>query len=257
MQIIVGRSIQNQIAAGPLRFYYRQPFPLAAVSQLSQDEEIHRFHAAQQRSIAALARLYDEAARDVGIQAASIFSIHAMLLEDTSFVESILTVLSSQHTTAEYAVQTAGNSFASAFADMDSPYMQARGADIRDISNRLIRCLLNIQTPDPLGDTPAILVSDELLPSEVLALDRRKLLGLVTWHGSVDSHTAMLLQSLKIPGLAQADITPSWDGHLAILDGFSNCLYIDPEPEIFRQLGLRVPHNLNYQEDQPIAVAIE
>lgn len=257
MQIIVGRSIQNQIAAGPLRFYYRQPFPLATVSHLSQDEEIHRFHAAQQRSIAALARLYDEAARDVGIQAASIFSIHAMLLEDTSFVESILTVLSSQHTTAEYAVQTAGNSFASAFADMDSPYMQARGADIRDISNRLIRCLLNIQTPDPLGDTSAILVSDELLPSEVLALDRRKLLGLVTWHGSVDSHTAMLLQALKIPGLAQADITPSWDGHLAILDGFSNCLYIDPEPEIFRQLGLRVPHNLNYKEDQPIAVAIE
>lgn len=104
-----------------------------------------------------------------------------MLLEDTPFVESILSVLSNQHTTAEYAVQTAGNSFATAFADMDSPYMQARGADIRDISNHLIRCLLDIQPPDPLGDQPAILVSDELLPSEILALDRRKLLGLVTW----------------------------------------------------------------------------
>ena len=257
MQIIVGRSIQNQIAAGPLRFYHRQPFPLAKVSCLSQEEEIHRFHVAQQRSIVALSHSYDEAARDMGIQAASIFSIHAMLPEDTSFVESILSVLSNQHTTAEYAVQTAGNSFATAFADMDSPYMQARGADIRDISNQLIRCLLDIKTPDPLGDTPAILVSDELLPSEVLALDRRKLLGLVTWHGSVDSHTAMLLQALKIPGLVQADIKPSWDGHSAILDGFSNCLYVDPEPEVFRQLGLRIPRNLKCQENQAMAVAAE
>lgn len=137
MQIIVGRSIQNQIAAGPLHFYTRHFFPLASVSHRSQDEEIHRFRAAQQRSIVMLSKLYEQAARDVGIQAASIFSIHAMLLEDTSFVESILSVLSNQHTTAEYAVQTAGNSFATAFADMDSPYMQARGADIRDISNHL------------------------------------------------------------------------------------------------------------------------
>ena len=68
-----------------------------------------------------------------------------MLLEDTSFVESILSVLSNQHTTAEYAVQTAGNSFATAFADMDSPYMQARGATSGMISNHLIRCLLDIQ----------------------------------------------------------------------------------------------------------------
>lgn len=257
MEIIVGKSIQNQIAAGPLRFYYRQPFPLAAVSHLTQDEEIHRFHVAQQRSIVALARLYDEAARDVGIQAASIFSIHAMLLEDTSFVESILSIITSRNTTAEYAVQATGNSFSTAFADMDSPYMQARGADIRDISNRLIRCLLEIQTPDPLGDRSAILVSDELLPSEVMALDRRKLLGLVTWHGSVDSHTSMLLQAMKIPGLAMADIPPSLDGHPAILDGFSHCLYVDPEPEIFQQMGLRIPPKLERREEQAMAAATE
>ena len=135
--------------------------------------------------------------------------------------------------------------------------MQARGADIRDISNHLIRCLLDIQPPDPLGDQPAILVSDELLPSEILALDRRKLLGLVTWHGSVDSHTAMLLRAMKIPGLAQSNITPIWDGHPAILDGFSQCLYVDPEPEVFRQLGLHVPRYLQHREDQAVAAAIE
>lgn len=257
MEIIVGRSVQNQIAAGPLHFYYRQPFPLASVSRLTQDEEIHRFHVAQQRCIAVLSHLHDEAVLDVGIQAASIFSIHAMLLEDTSFVESILSIITSTNATAEYAVQTAGDSFAAAFANMDSPYMQARGADIRDIAYCLIRCLLSIRTPDPLGDQSAILVSDELLPSEVMALDRRKLLGLVTWQGSVDSHTSMLLQAMKIPVLAMADIPPSLDGHFAILDGFSHCLYADPEAEIFQQMGLRTPPKLKRQEEQAMAAATE
>ena len=253
MQIIAGKSIQNQIAAGPLHFYHRQPFPLAAASLLTPEEETHRFHAAQQRAILALDRLYHEASLDVGMQAASIFSIHAMLLEDTSFVESVLSSISCEGTTAEYAVQQAGNRFAAAFADMDSPYMQARGADMRDIANRLIRCLLGTQIPALLGDSPAILVSDELLPSEMLALDRRKLLGLVTWHGSVDSHTAMLLRVLNIPALTQTDIPHCWDGHPAILDGFSHCLYIDPEPEIFRQLGLNIPSFLRHEESQPMA----
>lgn len=253
MQIITGNSTQNRIAAGPLRFYFRQPFPLTSNSPLSPEEEILRFRSAQTCSIAALAHLCDEAARDVGTQAASIFSIHAMLLEDTSFVESILSLISTRNITAEYAVQMAGNRFATAFADMDSPYMQARGADIRDISNRLIRCLLELDTPDPLGNTPAILVSDELLPSEVLALDRHKLLGLVTWHGSVDSHTAMLLTDMKIPGLAQAQIDPFFDGHPAILDGGKHCLYVDPEPDIYRQLGLHAPRSRKHRDDPAFA----
>lgn len=237
MEIIVGRSVQNQIAAGPLHFYYRQPFPLASVSRLTQDEEIHRFHVAQQRCIAVLSHLHDEAVLDVGIQAASIFSIHAMLLEDTSFVDSILSIIQTQYTTAEYAVQVAGTSYSAAFAAMENPYMAARGADLRDISNRMIRLLLGEKIPDPLGNRPAILVSDELLPSEVLALDRKKLLGLVTWHGSVDSHTAMLLRLLNIPGLAQANISQDCDGHQAILDGFSQNLYLDPDKQLVTDMG--------------------
>lgn len=82
-------------------------------------------------------------------------------------------------------------------------------------------------------------------------------MGLITWHGSVDSHTAMLLRAMKIPGLAQVDISPSWDGHPAILDGFSQCLYVDPEPEIFRQLGLHVPRHLQRKEDQNMAAAVD
>mgnify|MGYP002081986982 FL=1 len=72
----------------------------------------------------------------------------------------------------------------------------------------------------------------------MLALDRRKLLGLVTRHGSVDSHTAMLLRLMKIPGLAEVEISSQDEGHTALLDGFSHSLYLDPEPQLMAELGL-------------------
>ena len=165
MKILTGQSILDQVAFGPLRVYRRQPFQLTPLSQRSSEEEVQRFQTAQHRAVLQLADLYDQAALMVGPQAASIFAIHAMLLEDASFVDSILSIIQTQYSTAEYAVQVAGTSFSAAFAALDNPYMAARGADLRDISNRVIRLLLGQKTPDPLGNRPAILVSDELLPA--------------------------------------------------------------------------------------------
>ena len=229
MKILTGKSILDQVAYGPLRVYHRQPFQLDFLSHLSSGDEVLRFQAAQRRAVLQLADLYDQAALVVGPQAASIFAIHAMLLEDTSFVDSILSIIQTQYTTAEYAVQVAGTSYSAAFAAMENPYMAARGADLRDISNRMIRLLLGEKIPDPLGNRPAILVSDELLPSEVLALDRKKLLGLVTWHGSVDSHTAMLIRAFHIPSMVEVNLAPKWEGHLALMDGYDGKIYLDPE----------------------------
>ena len=243
MKILTGQSILDQAAFGPLHVYRRRPFQLEFLSPLSAQPAGHRRETAQRRALLQLADLYDQAAVMVGPQAASIFAIHAMLLEDTSFVDSILTIIETQYTTAEYAVQVAGTSYSAAFAALDNPYMAARGADLRDISNRVIRLLLGQKTPDPLGSRPAILVSDELLPSEVLAMDWKNLLGLVTWHGSVDSHTAMLLRLLNIPGLAQANISQDCDGHQAILDGAGQQLYLDPEKKLLADMGFEPKKN--------------
>ena len=237
MKILTGKSILDQVAYGPLRVYHRQPFQLDFLSHLSSGDEVLRFQTAQRRAVLQLADLYDQAALVVGPQAASIFAIHAMLLEDTSFVDSILSIIQTQYTTAEYAVQVAGTSYSAAFAAMENPYMAARGADLRDISNRMIRLLLGLKTPDPLGSRPAILVCDELLPSEILALDWKKLLGLVAWHGSTDSHTSMLLRLLNIPGLAQVEISQDWDGHWGLLDGAGQQLYLDPDKKLVAQMG--------------------
>lgn len=239
MELAIGKSILNRIATGKLSFYYRTPTEPKKHSTLSRTREEDRFYLAQRQAVLELAGLYDRASRQVGAGTASIFAIHAMLLEDEDFVQAVLTVLHEKHTTAEYAVWVAGCSIAAAFAAMDSPYMQARAVDIRDITRRVVRQLTGQPQENPLQSGAVILVSDEFLPSEVMDMDQRLLLGLVSRQGSVDSHTAMLLQSYGIPALAQVDLDQAWDGHMALLDGFNHRLYLDPERELVEQLYRR------------------
>lgn len=239
MEWTEGKAIQDQIAYGRLRFFQRSSPELAKYSQLEQAEEEKRFRRAQHQAVLQLAALYDRAYRQVGEGIASVFAIHAMLLEDEDYVENIRSLIWDQGTTAEYAVQSVGTAFGAAFAGMESPYMRARAADIRDISRRVLYILLDRKPPAPRGEGPAILVADEFLPSEVMELDRRRLLGLVARKGSVDSHTAILLRAYHIPAIAEVELSPEWDGHLALLDGFDHRLYLDPDQETVEQLRLR------------------
>ncbi|MEA4934193.1 MAG: phosphoenolpyruvate-utilizing N-terminal domain-containing protein [Lawsonibacter sp.] len=239
MEMAIGKSILDQIVFGRLRFFQRQIPEVAEFSQLSWEEEKTRFQDAQHQAVLQLAALYDRTSRQVGEGMAAIFAIHAMLLEDEDFVESIQTLIREKGATAEYAVRVVGREFGAAFATMDSPYMRARAVDIQDISRRVMRLLLKNYPQDPLREGSAILVADEFLPSEVIDLDHRRLLGLIARKGSVDSHTSMLLRAYGIPAMAEVELDQEWDGHLALLDGFDHRLYLDPDRELVEMLRLR------------------
>ena len=179
--------------------------------------------------------LYHRAFHQVGDTVASIFLIHGMLLEDHDYVETIRTLIQGQGATAEYAVQMAEISFSAAFAAMDSSYMRARASDIRDISQRVLRALMGGRQT-LLMDEPAILVADDYLPSEVMDFDQRRLLGLITRKGSLDSHTAMLVRAYHIPAIVEVNVTPKCEGRLALMDGYTGSVYIDPDQEQLEQL---------------------
>lgn len=239
MYIAEGKSILGQIALGRLRFFHRPQPQLQVLSQRSAAEELARFQQGCELAVAELKQLYHRALGQVGERSASIFSIHAMLLQDDDFCTTIQSLIQGKGLTAEYAVQVTGDSFAAAFSAMDSAYMRARSVDLRDITLRLIRKLTQRHEWDPLGEEPAILVAEEFLPSEVFSLDNRRLLGLITWGGSVDSHTAQLLKAVRIPALAEVDLNPAWEGHPALLDGFEGRVYVDPDRETTERLRLR------------------
>lgn len=219
----------------------RRPPVVESSSSRTVEEEIARFHQAQQRTVTHLESLYHQAVPTFGCHAASIFSIHAMLLQDSSFSSQIEDIIQDQHTTAEYAVQATSETISQAFADMDSHYMQARGADIRDISNQVIGHLLHARPPVPLSGKPAILALDELLPSEMLSISPTQLLGVICWNGSADSHTAMLLRHLEIPALAQTPLSCRWDGYPALLDGTGGQVYIEPDEALLGYHGFPSP----------------
>ena len=155
---LAGRSIAEQIAIGQLHFYRREPPVLAPRSQRGPQEELERFQQGQRQAVLQLAALYDRAFAEVGEETASIFAIHAMLLEDEDLVRTITDMIQREGATAEYAVKAAGDALAAAFGAMDSPYMRARSVDMRDISRRMLRALLGRRPKAPLTRPGTILV---------------------------------------------------------------------------------------------------
>ena len=235
MQVLSGKPIMEQIVAGRLCFYRRLEPQVQLYTRGDWRQEVNRFHRAQQTAILELNTLYQRAFHQVGDTVASIFLIHGMLLEDHDYVETIRTLIQGQGATAEYAVQMAEISFSAAFAAMDSSYMRARASDIRDISQRVLRALMGGRQT-LLMDEPAILVADDYLPSEVMDFDQRRLLGLITRKGSLDSHTAMLVRAYHIPAIVEVNVTPKCEGRLALMDGYTGSVYIDPDQEQLEQL---------------------
>ena len=225
----------DQIVAGRLCFYRRPAPQVQLYTQGDWRQEINRFHRAQQTAILELNTLYHRALNQVGEGVASIFLIHGMLLEDRDYMETVRSLINGRGVTAEYAVQMAEVSFSAAFSAMESPYMQARAVDIRDITQRVLRALMGGRQI-LLMDEPAILVSDYYLPSEVMDFDQRRLLGLITRKGSLDSHTAMLVRAYHIPAIVEVDLISKWEGHLALMDGYTGNIYVDPEQEQLKQL---------------------
>ena len=236
MQTVEGKSVLDQAVVGTLRFCRLVPDTPQPRPACDAGAEEERFFQAQRLSVLELAALYDRTSRKIGEETASIFAIHAMLLEDEDFVQAVRRIIREERTCAEYAVWKTGRRLAATFTGMDNLYMQARAVDIRDITYRVIWRLRGEHLEDPLRDGPAILVAEEFLPSEVIELDRGRLLGLLARQGSVDSHTALLLRACGIPAMAEVDLDECWDGHTALLDGTHHRLYLDPDQETLRRL---------------------
>ena len=232
MEVATGKSILNGIAIGKLRIYRKEAHASEAAAALSPEAEWERFEQARVQAQEQLAALYEKALEEVGEENAAIFEIHQMMLEDEDYLDAVKGVLETQNAAAEYAVTATGENFSAMFAAMDDAYMQARAVDVKDISQRVMNILSGKDQGSLLGDEPVILVADDLTPSETVQLDKSKLLGFITRHGSSNSHTAILARTMNIPALIGVEFDDSWDGRLAVLDGYNHCVYIDPAADL-------------------------
>ena len=231
MILMQGKGVSKGVIKGKLYFFQR-PDTTVAMRQVEDVEaEKQRLAQAQETTVQQLNILAEKAREDAGEEIAILFDTHAMFVEDEDYVECILSCLEEEHCNAEYAVQMAGEQFAAMFAAMDDAYMQARAADIRDVSQRILNNLMGIVEGGIDSEEPIILAADDLAPSETIQLDKSKILGFVTQGGSSNSHTAILARTMGIPaicGLGDA-LKAEYAGRVAYLDGETGSVVLDPD----------------------------
>ena len=231
MILMQGKGVSKGVIKGKLYFFQR-PDTTVAMRQVEDVEaEKKRLAQAQETTVQQLNILAEKAREDAGEEIAILFDTHAMFVEDEDYVECILSCLEEEGCNAEYAVQMAGEQFAAMFAAMDDAYMQARAADIRDVSQRILNNLMGIVEGGIDSEEPIILAADDLAPSETIQLDKSKILGFVTQGGSSNSHTAILARTMGIPaicGLGDA-LKAEYAGRVAYLDGETGSVVLDPD----------------------------
>ncbi|MEE8885965.1 MAG: phosphoenolpyruvate--protein phosphotransferase [Eubacteriales bacterium] len=223
-----GKSIFKGVAIGRIAIFGKKEEPVKREKVENVEAEIARYDAARDKAIADLEKLHDDAVKKVGEENAEIFNVHAMLLQDDDYNDSIHNMIESQGINAEYATAVTGENFAKMFAEMEDEYFKARSADMKDISERVVNVLQG-KTESQSYDKPVIIAADDLMPSETVQLDKDKVLAFVTRFGSSNSHTAILARTMNIPALINIPVDPSWDGKMAIVDGFTGTFYLDPE----------------------------
>lgn len=229
-----GKSVYKGIVLGPVAVYRKSDEQVKRIKIDDADAEILRLEKAGEQSKKQLQELYDKAVKEVGEASAAVFEVHQMMLEDEDYLDAIHNMIRTQMVNAEYAAAVTGDNFSNMFDSMDDAYMKARAADIKDISNRLVRNLQGVEEVDLRSMEPSIIVADDLSPSETVQMDKEKVLAFVTVHGSTNSHTAILARMMNIPALigVQVDLDEIHTGMKAVVDGYSGEVVFEPS-EVF------------------------
>ena len=233
-----GKGVYGAIAVGKVLKWKREDVQVKREKIEDTAQELIRLKNAINKAMEQLENIYEKALEEVGEANAQIFEIHRMMLEDDDYNDAIVEMIQGQNVNAEYAVAVTADNFAEMFSAIDDSYMQARAADVRDISNRLILCLKETGQSSLIADEKVIICADDLAPSETVTLEKDKVLAFVTAYGSSNSHTAILARNMNIPaiiGVGGEFLNAIEDGELAIANGFTGEFIVHPDEKILEE----------------------
>lgn len=231
MITIQGKGVSSGVGIGPLYFYHRAKTTITRYQVEDVDAEWHRFKGAQTAAIEQLGELAEKARAEAGDEAAMLFETHQMMAEDLDYEEAIEGLIKENKSNAEAAVTDVAVQFAQMFESMDDSYMQARAADVKDVSRRILSILNGTVEGGIASEVPVLLAADDLAPSETVQLDKTKILGFITAGGSGSSHTAILARTMGIPAIVGVGdaLKPEYEGRQVIIDGATGNVVIDPD----------------------------
>lgn len=234
----IGKGVYGAIAIGKISIFKRDEVKVKRIKITDAEAEKKRFDSAKALASQQLDEVYQKALKEVGETNAQIFEIHMMMLDDDDYNEAVTGMIDSQMINAEYAVAVTSDNFAEMFSSMDDSYMQARAADVRDISNRLIKCLSQDSAASEQTDGEKMIIcADDLAPSETVSLDKDKVLAFVTASGSANSHTAILARNMNIPaiiGVGDEFLNEIKNGDICVVDGYTGEVIVNPDEETLK-----------------------
>ena len=248
MEIYKGTATFSGIAIGKILYYSRGEYQIRQCLVSNIKKEIQEFHTARLQAVKELEELYEKN-RSLNEQEAKFFLGQIRLLESESYQKAIESCISLEKVNAAYAIMTNRDELTETFRNLEEPVVRRRIQDIQEISARLIRILGGSCTRISLGDEPVIVVAESLAPTEIMEMDKQKLLAVVMHHGSAVSHTSIMTKTMEIPALVDIEADDEWDGQTAIVDGYTGTLYLNPDAEIKREYRIRLEADKKEKEE--------
>ena len=248
MDIYKGIGAFSGIAIGKILYYHKSEYQIHQYEITDVREELNVFRQARARVMEQLTELYEKNCTIQESQA-ELFLRQKNLLDGKTFQRAIESITQNEKVNSAYAVMTTRDEMVSTFRTLEEPAIKERLENIREISDRLISELGGISPRIDLGDEPVILVTESITPTELMEMDKDKLMAIVTHHGSDISHAAILAKTMNIPALIEIDTDSEWDGQQGIVDGYTGCLYINPDEEVRKEYEIRRQADMEEREE--------
>lgn len=230
-----GIGVSPGIAAGPVLLLKGDDLPLPEYAIAAEDvpREMLRLEEALLATRRQLHEIQQRVGEALGSESAGIFEAHLQVVDDPSFVDEIFRDLRDKRRNVEKILFDAAERYAQTLRQMEDDYLRERATDIRDVTRRVLRNLAGGGADLLAGlESPRVLVSRDLAPSEMVAFDRRKILGVVTELGSPTSHAAIMARAMDLPAIVglRGVCDKMADGERVILDGVRGILVLRPSP---------------------------
>lgn len=230
--MIKGKGVSSGIVIGKVKIKKQVNVEIVIRSVENIDKEIEKFDNALHSSKQQIEKIYDKTLEEIGEKEAEIFQAHLTMLNDQVYIDEIIKIVTEEKMNCEAAVEKVTKKYMDMFNSINDPYLKERAVDLKDVSNRIIKNIIGIQTSDfsNLAED-IILVADDLTPSDTAQLDKKHVIGFVTEQGGVTSHTAIMARTLEIPAIVAVEelLEKIDDNALIVIDGDSGEIIINPD----------------------------
>lgn len=245
-----GNGVCSGIVVGRIAYIDKTAPEVRMLKADDPAAEIRRVEDAKTVARSQLSELYEKTLENMDAESAEIFNIQRMMLDDHDYNNAVKKIISDECVNAEYAVAVAADNFVMMLSSMKDDYMRARSADVRDLSDRLIRCLNGIDQAENNFAGKRIICAFDLTPSETVQMDKSNVLAMVTAVGSSVSHAAILAKTMGIPAVVGVGrkLSSDYNGELAAVDGTDGVIYINPDDKTLSELEAKHKDELKRRE---------